>query len=84
MILEGSYAKVCLAKSSGNSLDMNFEHKNFSVALKLTEFQIFFFFSWVSADTEELYFPLKVLWCHLTLILGAVPGDHFEVAFASF
>ena len=43
--LEASYAKVCLAKCSGNWLEMNFEYWNFSVAQKLTELRFFFFFS---------------------------------------
>ena len=38
----------------------------------------FFSFSWVSADSEELCFPLEVLWCQLTHILGTVPGIHSE------
>ena len=40
-MLEASFAKVCLAKCSGNFLDMNFEYLNVSVAQKLTKLQFF-------------------------------------------
>ena len=34
--------------------------------------QLFKYLSWVYAYSEVLCVPLEVLWCHLTLILGAV------------
>ena len=77
LVLEASNAKVCLAKYSGNSLDMNFEYWNFSVAQKLFFMDFFLFqlsklLSWVSAYLEVTCISLEVLWCHLRLNLGAV------------
>ena len=42
-MLEALYQKTCLPKSSGNSLDMNFEDLNISVAQKLTELRFFLY-----------------------------------------
>ena len=39
-MLEAFYDKTCLAKCSGNCLEMNFEYSHVSVAQKLTELQI--------------------------------------------
>ena len=40
-MFEALYQKTCFPKSSGNSLNMNFEHLNVSVAQKLIELQNF-------------------------------------------
>ena len=40
-MLEAFYDKTCLAKCSGNCLEMHFEYLHVSVAQKLTELQIF-------------------------------------------
>ena len=66
-MLEASYVKVSFVERVGNSQDMSFEYGNFSVAQKLTEIRIFFFF-----HCPNFCVPLEVPWFHLTLILGAV------------
>ena len=40
-MLESFYDKTCLAKCSGNCLEMHFEYSHVSVAQKLTELGIF-------------------------------------------
>ena len=40
-MLGAFYDKTCLAKCSGNSLEMHFKYLHVSVAQKLTELQIF-------------------------------------------
>ena len=40
-MLKALHQKTCLPKSSGNSLEMNFEYLNISVAQKLTELRFF-------------------------------------------
>ena len=40
-MLEAFYDKTCLAKCSGNYLEMHFEYLHVSVAQKLTKLQIF-------------------------------------------
>ena len=40
-MLEEFYEKTCLAKGSGNCLEMHFEYSHVSVAQKLTELRIF-------------------------------------------
>ena len=40
-MLEAFYDKTCLAKCSGNCLEMHFEYSHVSAAQKLTELQIF-------------------------------------------
>ena len=39
-MLEAFYDKTCLAKCSGNCLEMHFEYSHVSVAQKLTELRI--------------------------------------------
>ena len=41
-MLEALYQKTCFPKSSGNSLDMNFEYLNVSLSQKLTELLFFY------------------------------------------
>ena len=69
-MLEASYAKVCLAKCSGNCLEMNFEYWNFSVAQKLTELRIFFFFS--SPNIWAVFFLTRKYYVSLCRYSGVI------------
>ena len=48
-MLEALYQETCLPKCSVNSLDMNFECLNVSVAQKLTELQFFLYHQLLTA-----------------------------------